>query len=256
MGWGVASKKLIYDNDSIELCNGMDSLKIDVTAPNRSVFPVNTALAGTVIVLGRLCLGCSNPDCDMCTFMSLAKLYDVLGECEQPVAAELCPNGGASCAESMLAVPVVELGDCHDTTPPTSLEIVVVENDTENLVEPTLHASSNGQEAQKAAITSEAQCVVVVVGEEKEIGPSTAEVAVNRDTTGIPEASTTPPSGANDGTCSASTSVSTNPYTTNKSFKGLIPLRRTVKQTFKQGRRKSKQSGGEAGTCPLKQKRL
>ena len=192
----------------------------------------------------------------MCTFMSLAKLYDVLDECEQPAADNVCSSSDAHAIEPMLAVPVVEIEIGCETALPTSPEIAAVVNDNGNLVELTTQASSDGQEAQKVATASGTQCVVVVVGDGKEIGPSTAEVAVNRDTTGIPEAPTTPPSGANDGTCSASTSVSTNVSKSNKSFKGPIPMRRPVKQSFKQGRRKPKQSGGEAGTCPLKQKRL
>ena len=168
--------------------------------------------SGALVVLERLCIGCHNIECDMCTFMSLAKLYGVLDACELLAVTD---------TPTVEPVPAIQV-EAESTALPTSPEIAV----DGNLGELTTHEATGELEAQKTATASGSQCgVVVVVGDGNEIGPSTTEAAVKRDTTGIPEAPTTPPSGANDGTCSASTSVSTNISKSNKSFKGITLMR-------------------------------
>ena len=75
-------------NDSIDLCESMIALKVDVNAPNRSIYGVNAALMQSIVVLDRICLGCVKPMCESCTFLDLAKLFynlcgvGVVGPCE------------------------------------------------------------------------------------------------------------------------------------------------------------------------------
>ena len=70
-----------------------------------------------------------------------------------------------------------------------------------------------------------------------EVGaPLAADCSVVDATAGIPEASTTSPSGANDGTCSPQPSVSTIASIFDKSFKGPVPKRRPSKSVFKRKR--------------------
>ena len=63
---------------TVELCDALDSMKIDTEKKMRDHLGVNTSLYGAQLVLKNLCLGCECAICSQCVFSDLARLVEAV----------------------------------------------------------------------------------------------------------------------------------------------------------------------------------
>ena len=69
-------KKLIFDNDSIGLCDILDVMHIDVNANKRFYIGISASLVATQLSLGNLCISCVCSECESCTLRSFGLMVD------------------------------------------------------------------------------------------------------------------------------------------------------------------------------------
>ena len=70
-------KKLVFDNDSIELCDCLNDMFIDENARGRSFIGISSRLVATQLKLSNMCISCTCSTCETCTWKGLAMLADL-----------------------------------------------------------------------------------------------------------------------------------------------------------------------------------
>ena len=69
----MVCKRLVYDSDSLELCDSLGGLSLDMSRQVRQYIGVNTSLYAAELILSKLCLGCDSSCCVTCSAVSSMK---------------------------------------------------------------------------------------------------------------------------------------------------------------------------------------